>query len=341
MIHPTPDQFHHCAVTTGGTVTEASPAVELLDFHPAPADVRAEVIAGLSKPQKSLPCKFFYDERGSSLFDAICELPEYYPTRTESRITRDNADAIANAVGPNALLVEYGSGSSLKTRILLDHLHDLAGYVPIDISKTHLMASAESIAGAYPGLPVKAVCADYTRPVTLPTFDGDPRSVVAYFPGSTIGNFEPEEALAFLQSVRKTCGPGSSLLIGVDLKKDPARLHAAYNDAAGVTAAFNLNVLRHINRELGSDFNEDAFHHHAFYNVPLGRMEMHLVSKRRQSVTVGSGTFDFDDGESIHTESCHKYTVNSFRRLASSAGYSASVAWTDPSSQFSLHQLSA
>ena len=164
MIHTTPDQFHHDAVSAGGTISEASPIVELLDFHPAPADVRVEVIAGLSKPQKQLPCKFFYDARGSALFDAICELPEYYPTRTESRITRDNAEAIADAIGPNALLVEYGSGSSLKTRILLDHLHDLAGYVPIDISKSHLMASAESIAGAYPGLAVKAVCADYTRP---------------------------------------------------------------------------------------------------------------------------------------------------------------------------------
>lgn len=332
--------YHPAAALCGGTVN-ASPStdVELLDFHPEPADVRTEVLAGLARPQKTLPCKFFYDTRGSQLFDDICRLPEYYPTRTEARILQDNLPAIAQAIGPRALIVEYGSGSSTKTRLLLDHLSDLAGYVPIDISCTHLMQSARTLAATYAELPIKAVCADYTRPFHLPAFAERPASVVAFFPGSTIGNFEPDEAVAFLSAVRRTCGPGSSLLIGVDLKKDPAVLHAAYNDSAGVTAAFNRNVLRHINDQLGSDFNEAGFDHYAFYNVPAGRMEMHLVSRAKQTVTIDDRTFTFAAGESVHTENCYKYTVPAFQTLAAKAGYTAEQVWTDADQRFSLHFL--
>jgi dimethylhistidine N-methyltransferase len=318
-------------------------AIRLLDFKPAPGDVRAEVVAGLTRAEKSLPCKLFYDQRGSQLFDAICDLPEYYPTRTELRIMRDNMTDVVAAMGPRPLLVEYGSGSSLKTRELLEHLPHAAGYVPIDISCEHLMDAATDLATRFPFLPIRPVCADYTKPFHLPAFDDEaPAGVTAYFPGSTIGNFEPDDALAFLRSVRDTCGTGSGLLIGVDLKKDPARLHAAYNDADGVTAAFNLNALRRINADLGSDFDESAFAHYACYQPRLGRMEMHLVSRRRQIVHLGGGVHvHFDEGESIHTESCHKYTLDSFAALAARAGYRREAVWTDAKSDFSVQHFLA
>jgi len=256
-------------------------AIPLLNFEPVADDVRAEVLAGLSGERKTLPCKLFYDQRGSELFDAICELPEYYPTRTELAIMRRHARAMAGVIGPRALLVEYGSGSSLKTRVLLDHLVDPAGYVPIDISCEHLMTAARTLATQYPHLAIKPVCADYTKPFWLPHFEDEaPAKTVAYFPGSTIGNFEPADALTFLNSVRETCGPGSGLLIGVDLKKDPHTLHAAYNDADGITADFNLNILRHINQEIGSSFNADAFAHYAFYSPTVGRIEMREMHDR-------------------------------------------------------------
>lgn len=344
-MHSTSTRCFHPTATAGGAThavtREKSVAPTLLDFHPAPADVRAEVLAGLARPQKVLPCKFFYDARGSGLFDDICGLPEYYPTRTETRITRDHAAEMADVIGSRARLVEYGSGSSVKTRILLDHLSDPAGYVPIDISRTHLMQSARTLAAGYPGLEIKAVCADYTRPFHLPAFADRPASVVAYFPGSTIGNFEPDDAVAFLNAVRRICGPGSGMLIGVDLKKDPAVLHAAYNDSAGVTAAFNRNVLRHIIGQLGSDFDEATFDHYAFYNVPVGRMEMHLVSRTKQTVRVGDTAFDFAAGESIHTENCYKYSVPAFQALAARAGYVAGRVWTDAEAKFSVHYLTS
>ena len=317
----------------------ASAPIQLLDFEPGQDDVRADVLAGLSQPHKTLPCKLFYDEHGSQLFDAICDLSEYYPTRTELSIMRDHGDEMAEALGPRALLVEYGSGSSLKTRVLLEQLFDPAGYVPIDISRSHLLHAARSLAADFP-LPIRPVCADYTRPFFLPTFDDRPDRVVAYFPGSTIGNFEPDAALAFLKSVRATCGPGSALLIGVDLKKDPAVLHAAYNDAAGVTAAFNLNLLRHINREIGSAFDLGAFAHYALYNPILGRMEMHLLSRRSHTVPLGLGHFArFADGESIHTESCYKHTLDTFAALAAQAGYQRENVWTDARRWFSVQHF--
>jgi dimethylhistidine N-methyltransferase len=323
------------------SVELASSPVELLDLEPASGDVRAEVLAGLARPYKTLPCKLFYDERGSKLFDAICELPEYYPTRTELAIMRDHADDIADCIGARTLLVEYGSGSSLKTRVLLDHLSQTVGYVPIDISRGHLLHAARALAAMYPWIPIRPVCADYTHSFRLPSFEEEsPARVVAYFPGSTIGNFEPDQAMAFLKSVRATCGRGSGLLIGVDLKKDPTLLHAAYNDAAGVTAAFNLNLLRRINRDIGASFDLDRFAHYAFYNPILGRMEMHLVSGQPQTVHLGDGaSAHFDLGESIHTESCHKYTLDSFATLASTAGYSREKVWADPRGWFSVQYL--
>jgi dimethylhistidine N-methyltransferase len=307
---------------------------------PSTAALRA-AIDGLTRTPKTLPCQFFYDDRGSRLFDRICELPEYYPTRTESAIMRRHARAMAKAVGPGPLLVEYGSGSSTKTRLLLDALVDPAGYVPIDISRGHLMDAARGIAADYSGLRVSPVCADYTRPFPLP-IDPAEQNVVAYFPGSTIGNFEPDAAVAFLANIRRTCGPASSLLIGVDRKKDPARLHAAYNDAAGVTAQFNLNLLHRINRELpDSHIDVSAFAHYAPFVPAKGRMEMHLVSLRRQTVTIAGRPIEFELGESIHTESCHKFTPESFAALAAAAGYRPRQTWTDDEGLFGVHLLTA
>jgi dimethylhistidine N-methyltransferase len=336
--------------------------LQLLDFEPQPDDVRADVLSGLSKPvQKTLPCKLFYDLRGSQLFDRICDLPEYYPTRTELQILRDHAGVIADSIldphGPDArsdasrdsrsgpddvVLVEYGSGSSLKTRTLLRHLPGLRAYVPIDISRDHLLASAGKLSSLFEDIEIHPVCADYTQPFHLPAVAAGAGRVVAWFPGSTIGNFEPDDALAFLRSVRQTCGPGSGLLIGVDLKKDPHILHAAYNDSAGVTAAFNLNILRHINRALGSAFDLSTFAHYAFYNVPAGRMQMHLVSRLAQTIPLGAGArVTLAEGESIHTESCHKYTLDSFDALANAAGYTTTHTWLDPERLFSVHMLRA
>lgn len=317
--------------------------IQVLDFEPAVADIRAEVLAGLSQPQKSLPCKLFYDEIGSRLFDEICRVPEYYPTRTELSIMQDSAAEMATALGPRPLIVEYGSGSSLKTRLLLDALPEARGYVPIDISSEHLLRAAQALGSAYPHLTVQPVCADYTRPFTLPPLPREPGDrVVAYFPGSTVGNFDPEQAVAFLESMRATCGPGSGLLIGVDLKKDPAVLHAAYNDAAGVTAAFNLNLLRRLNRDLGADFDPAAFFHYAFYQPMFGRMEMHLISRRVQTIDLGGGQrVQFDEGESIHTESSYKYTLQGFRALAARAAYRHVQTWTDPRQWFGLLYFTA
>jgi dimethylhistidine N-methyltransferase len=255
---------------------------------------------------------------------------------------RKHGREMAQAMGRRALLVEYGSGSSLKTRVMLDHLPDAAGYVPIDISRNHLMHSARALAASYPQVSIRPVCADYTRPFWLPSFeDESPARIVAYFPGSTIGNFEPDQALSFLESVRTTCGPTSGLLIGVDLKKDPARLHAAYNDTAGVTAAFNANVLSRINHDIGSNFDVGAFAHYAFYNPLRSRVEMHLVSRRSQDVHLGGGlTVHFEDGESIQTENCHKYTLDSFEVLANAAGYRSEAVWTDSLGWFSVQYFS-
>jgi dimethylhistidine N-methyltransferase len=310
--------------------------VRLHDFHPEPENLLDEVVAGLRKTRKELPCKLFYDRRGSELFDRICEQPEYYPTRTESGIMTEYADEMSRAVGPKCLLVEYGSGSSDKTRVLLDSLEDLVAYVPIDISRDHLMNSARSIATAYPRIEVLPVCADYEQSYDIPRPKRPERARLAYFPGSTIGNFRPPDARAFLDRIACVCGPGGWLLIGVDLKKDPDVLTRAYNDRAGVTAAFNLNILSRINRELGGDFDIDAFEHHAYYNESEGRIEMHLVSGTDQQVSLDGFRFDFAEGETIWTEASHKYTIPEFARLARLSGFDQKYVWTDEDRLFSV-----
>ena len=316
------------------------------DLHPNTENILADVLSGLAQPRKGLPPKYFYDARGSELFEAICELPEYYPTRTELAMMQSSATDMARLLGPQCLLIEYGAGSGRKTRVLIEALAPVA-YMPIDISRTALQQCAAELAAAYPAVRVAAVCADYSRPLQLPVMDVagamedmTPRRRVIYFPGSTIGNFTRPEALAFLRYAHAIAGPGGAMLVGVDLKKDPARLHAAYNDAQGVTAAFNLNLLTRINRELGGNFDVSAFEHHAFYDADEGRIEMHLRSLREQQVSVAGQTFHFRAGETIHTENSCKYSVDEFQQLARDAGFTAAHCWRDAEQLFSVHYLS-
>ncbi len=299
----------------------------------------SDVLEGLQRPQKTLPAKYFYDEAGSQLFEAICELEEYYPTRTEVAIMQRTIDEIVALLGPRCLLIEYGSGSSLKTRILLDRLTDPAGYVPIDISGDFLQEVAATLAADYPDLRIEPVAADYTRPFALPDIQPPPRRRVVYFPGSTIGNFEPSGAAAFLKRAARVCGPGGGLLIGVDLQKDIRVLEAAYDDARGVTASFNKNMLTRINRELGADFDLGRFAHRALYNRSEGRIEMHLVSQQAHAVTISGRRIDFDRCETIHTENSYKYTPAQFARLAARAGFVQERVWTDEASYFSVQYL--
>ncbi|QQP88825.1 L-histidine N(alpha)-methyltransferase [Skermanella sp. TT6] len=297
-----------------------------------------DVLDGLGQAVKALPAKHFYDQRGSRLFDRICELEEYYPTRTETAILARYAGDIAGKAGRGVTLLELGSGSSVKVRLLLDVLDEPAAYIPVDISGAHLEASAARLAADYPEISVKPIHADYTRPFPLAVKGGAERTL-AFFPGSTIGNFSPEEARAFLARLGRQLGGGGRLLIGVDLKKDIGRLEAAYNDAAGVTAAFNLNLLERINRELDGTFDLAAFAHRAFYDRDLGRIEMHLESLKPQTVLVAGAPFRFQAGETIHTEVSHKYTVEEFRDLAADAGWRADETWTDGDHLFSVHLL--
>lgn len=312
--------------------------LRLHDLAPAQDDFLGAVLDGLGRPHKTLPCKFFYDEAGSALFDAICETAEYYPTRTEIGILTAAAGDIANLAGRGGVLVEYGSGSSRKTRLLLDALAP-GVYMPIDISREHMLAACRELAAAYPTLHLMAVCADYTGALRLPTVARGGQRRLAFFPGSSIGNFAPLEALRFLKNVAQQLASGDGLLIGVDLKKDPAILHAAYNDAAGVTAAFNLNLLARCNRELGADFDPAAFAHRAFYNEAAGRIEMHLESTREQVVHLGGRRFGFAEGETIHTENSYKYRPDEFERLATQAGFEPLRIWTDPENLFGVLYL--
>jgi dimethylhistidine N-methyltransferase len=309
----------------------------LLDLHPPRSDFRADVIRGLSSRPRSLSSMYFYDQRGSELFDRISELEEYYPTRTEIGILRDSMPEIREVLGPEVLLVEFGSGSSQKIRLLLDHLPDPAAYVPIDISRDHLLQAAAAIDRDYPQLEVLPVCADFTEPVPLPEPRSPVRRRVVFFPGSTIGNFEPSEARHLLESVREDCGRGGGLLIGVDLRKDPDVLRAAYDDREGVTAEFNLNLLRRINRELGADFDPERFAHEIRWDEEAGRIEMHLRSLGDQTVQVGAERFEFKRGETIHTENSHKWSVAGFAELARAAGLRAERVWTDRDELFSVH----
>jgi dimethylhistidine N-methyltransferase len=317
--------------------------LDLLDFEPKTIDFYAEVVTGLRNAAKTLPCKFFYDERGSRLFDEICDLDEYYPTRTELGIMQDWITEISVLLGGGCRLVEYGSGSSLKTRVLLDNMSRLASYVPVDISRGHLQQSARQLARDYPHIPIQPICADYTTEFGLPLAGSadDVCRTIVYFPGSTIGNFLPSEAEAFLSRIKAQCGPAGGLLIGVDLKKEQYLLNDAYNDKRGVTANFNLNLLSRINRELGADFLLNSFSHRAFYNVFQGRIEMHLVSQTAQTVRVGGEIFQFEAGETIHTECSYKYTVEEFRQLAGAAGFRVESVWTDPDDLFSVQYLAA
>jgi dimethylhistidine N-methyltransferase len=318
---------------------EQTARVQLHDFQPELETFREDVVRGLQQPDKSIPCKYLYDERGSQLFDQICELEEYYPTRTEIEIMRWHSEEMAEYIGPGSLLIEYGSGSSKKARFLLDHLRDPAAYVPIDISREHLAQSAAALASTYRDLPVHPVCADYTGSFTLPACERPVSRRVAYFPGSTIGNFSIEEARQFLKQVADVCGRGGGLLIGVDLKKDPAILEAAYNDRKGVTAAFNLNLLERINRELEGDFRLDQFRYEAPYNVRRGRIEMYLVSRPSQMVHLDDVTIPFREGEGILTECSYKYALDDFAQLAASAGFKVKRVWTDERRLFSVQYL--
>jgi dimethylhistidine N-methyltransferase len=290
-------------------------------------------------PQKALPPKYFYDARGSALFEDICRLPEYYPTRAELALTRAHLAGIARFARRGCTLIEYGSGESLKSRLLIRALRP-AAYVPVDISEDALRGACARLAREFPWLRLQPVAGDFSRPLEIPGIAGPGRRVV-YFPGSTIGNLTQDEALAFLRMTRGQVGPRGAMLVGVDLKKDANVLHAAYNDARGVTAAFNLNLLARINRELGGDFDLKRFRHYAFYNAPLGRIEMHLVSLARQNVAVGRHRFAFAPGESIHTENSCKYSVAEFQALAAEAGFRGAKAWTDRRGRFALHGLVA
>ena len=323
----------------GPEESSAAARVGFHDLRPDSGSFLEDVLQGLSRPQKALSPKYFYDEAGSALFDQICELPEYYPTRTEIVLMHAHARSMADRLGPRCALIEYGSGSGRKTRILIEALEPTA-YIPIDIAGTQLKASSAELAREFPNLAVMAVCADYSRPLPLPHLSGTgARRRAIYFPGSTIGNFTKEEAADFLRNARAVAGPGGALLIGVDLKKDPALLHAAYNDAQGVTARFNLNLLARINRELGGDFDLTAFRHYAFYNAPLGRIEMHLVSGRDQQVTVRGHAIRFRAGETIHTENSYKYSIEEFQALARGSGLEPEACWTDEERLFSVHYL--
>lgn len=311
-------------------------SITFYDYHPKPADFKLDVLGGLQQEQKKIPPKYFYDQRGSELFDAICDLEEYYPTRTELSILQENSAAISECVGTECMLIEPGSGSSYKVRTLLDNMKPQA-YIPMDISKTFLIEAANKISDDYPWLDVHASCIDFTDKLHLPATIQEAERKVAFFPGSSIGNFEPDDAVGFLTDVAEMVGKEGGLLIGVDLKKEKDMLDAAYNDAKNITADFNLNLLNRINSELNAEFSLENFEHRAFYNEQKGRIEMHLVSKIDQQIKIEDSLVDFERDETIHTENSYKYSVEEFQRLASNAGFSAARVWTDENEMFSLH----
>lgn len=298
-----------------------------------------DVLEGLQREPKSLPSKYFYDARGSRLFDAICRLDEYYLTRTELAIMQGRAAEMVECLGGRCALIEYGSGSSLKTQMLLDQMKPGSTYVPIDISERHLEQSAARIARKYPAIFVHPLCADFTRKIELPALAGEGDRRAVYFPGSTIGNFEPATAVKLLNKIRCLIGADGGLLIGVDLRKSRDVLEAAYNDGRGITARFNLNLLRRINRELGADFDLEAFEHSAFFNADEGRIEMHLVSAVDQTVHVQGRSIPFRRGETIHTENSYKHTLRGFAQLAAAAGLSVERVWCDAGGLFSVQYL--
>jgi dimethylhistidine N-methyltransferase len=302
-------------------------------------EFRRDVIRGLQKPRKSISCKYLYDERGSALFDEICTLDEYYLTRTEVSILRAHAREMAARIGDDCALIEFGSGSGLKTRLLLEHLSRPRAYLPVDISGEPLERSARELSEQFPHLSIVPVHADFTEPLLLPhAFDSSVRRVV-YFPGSTIGNFSPRAACRLLRSIAQLVGPGGGLLIGFDLDKDESIVWPAYNDQRGVSAAFSLNLLGRINRELGADFDLSAFVHRAEYIRARQRVQMHLVSQRPQAVRLSGLTFPFDEGETIHTECSYKYSRQRFGELTSAAGFTLGGEWLDSRAYFAVQYL--
>ena len=314
--------------------------ITVQDCYPHVEDFREETLDGLLGKRKSIAPKFFYDRRGSELFEKICELDEYYLTRAEISILEENAGQIADLVGEQFLIIEYGSGSSRKIRILLDALGGRGTYIAVDVSRNHLIESATALAEEYGDLEVIAVCADYTRSFPLPETRKFPfGGRMVFFPGSTIGNLTPEQARELLQTTARRVGRGGSILLGVDLKKDKEALDAAYNDSQGVTADFNLNLLERMNRELGADFDLATFRHAAFYDEGLGRVEMHIESLTSQTVRLDGASISFTKGETIHTENSYKYSIEEFRQLAARAGFDPTQVWTDTDRLFSLHYL--
>ena len=303
------------------------------------AALTADALAGLSAPRMTLPCKWLYDAEGARLFEAITRLPEYYPTRAEMRILERSGPEIARAIGPGAAVVEFGPGDGVKAVQLLRALAEPVAYLPVDIAPEWLEAAASRVASALPGLRIHPVVADFSQSFELAGRAEGSTTHLGFFPGSTIGNFEPEEAVTFLRRARVTLRPGARMLLGADLVKDVSVLKAAYDDAAGVTAAFNLNLLRRLNREAGADFDQRAFGHEARWNAQAERIEMHLVSHRAQSVRLAGRIFRFAAGESIHSESSHKYRPERLRRIAEAAGWQAAATWTDPDGLFSVWLL--
>ena len=295
-----------------------------------------DVVAGLAQDPKHLPCKYLYDKRGSQLFDRICTLDEYYLTRTELGIMRRDGPKIAAQIEPGAMLIEYGSGSSVKTRLLLNELVELVAYAPVDISAEHLYGSANDLVKRYPDIEVLPVCADFTSKFSLPIPQTLPTRHVVYFPGSTIGNFQPHEAQRLLDEIATMCDTGGGLVVGIDLQKDIATIEAAYNDRDGITAEFNLNLLVHINRELGADFDVKQFVHHAEYNHEFHRVEIYLRSTLDQLVTVGDQEYEFYNGEMVCTEYSYKYCITDFAKMASQSGLVLRECWTDDEQLFAV-----
>ncbi len=318
---------------------QQSSRINVADLRPHTDRFTTDVLDGLLRRQKQLPCKYLYDERGALLFERICELEEYYVPRIETSIMRERGSEIIDCLGSEVLLVEYGCGDCFKTRLLLDGLPEPAAYVPIDISWEQLQRVSMKLKSIYPRLELLPLCADYTEDFELPRPARTGRRLVVFFPGSTIGNFDPITARSFLERIAALDHREVGLLIGVDLKKDHLSLHRAYNDREGVTAAFNLNILVRINRELDGDFQLSAFKHYAFYNPVVGRVEMHLISLKDQVARVAGFPIIFTRGESIWTESSYKYTVDEFQGLAASAGFDTSRVWTDERRWFSLMYL--
>lgn len=309
---------------------------ELMNSLTASNEFKSDVLAGLSKQQKKLSPKYFYDERGSILFEKITEVSEYYITRTELSILEENKFEITNMIGEGATLIEFGSGSSTKVKILLDNLDSLTHYIPIDISNEMLLKSAEYLNSEYKDLSILPICADFVKPINIPDYGG---KKVIFYPGSTIGNFEPNKAKEILKNARDMLTTGDGLLIGVDLKKDRVTLEKAYNDSRGVTEQFNFNMLKRMNNELQANFILESFTHLAFYNEELGRIEMHLKSLKNQTVTIDGTEIYFSEGETIHTENSYKYGIKQFQTLAQECGFKSEKVWTDSNEWFSVHYL--